>query len=145
MTKESCIEFPELYTRFSLIISFIRKSVYVSVPNSWFIPLSFPFCLRAHSLWSLCLRVYYCFINKIVYTIFFQVSHICLNIRYLFFSFWLNLTLYDGLQVHPCLSKWPNFIPFLWLSSIPLHTHTTPALSVPLLMGIPIVSLSWLL
>ena len=76
MTKGRCVEFTVLYTGFSWIIYFIHKSVYVSVPNSWFIPLSFSFCLRAHSLWSLCLCVYYCFINKIVYTIFFFRFHI---------------------------------------------------------------------
>ena len=46
-----------------------------------------PFPLGIHTFFSLCLCLYFCFVNKIVYTIFFRIPHICVNIRYLFFSF----------------------------------------------------------
>ena len=42
--------------------------------------------------------------------IYYLYPHICVNIRCLFFSFWLT-SVYDILSVHPCLYKWPHFIP----------------------------------
>ena len=60
----------------------------MSVSISQSIPPSLPtWCSLICSL-HLCL--YFCFANKIIYTIFFYIPHICVNIWYLFFSFWLT-------------------------------------------------------
>ena len=58
------------------------NSVYMSIPIFRFIPPpSLP-----HTF-VLYVRVSICFANKIVYTnLFFQITHICVNIQYLFFS-----------------------------------------------------------
>ena len=42
---------------------------------------------------------------------FFYVTRICVNIQYLFYSFWITL-LCMTLSVHSCLYKWPNIAPF---------------------------------
>ena len=42
VTTEHGVEFPVLYSRFSLVIYFIHSSIYMSVPISPFIPLPFP-------------------------------------------------------------------------------------------------------
>ena len=39
VTKEHWVEFPVLYSQFSLVIYFIHSSVYMSIPISQFIPL----------------------------------------------------------------------------------------------------------
>ena len=93
-----------LYSRFLLVIYFIHGCVYMSVPISQFIPPAFPpwepYICFIH-LFLLC------FVNKIVYTNFFQIPHICSNTILVF----LFLT-------SPCMTvclylyKWPNFIPF---------------------------------
>ena len=51
---------------------------------AWRIPPSYPY------IYSLCLCLYFCFVNKIVYMIFFQIPHIYISIWYLLFSFWLT-------------------------------------------------------
>ena len=78
---------------FLLVIQFIHISVYMSIPISQFItpphppPAAFPpWCPYVCSL-HLCL--YFCSANRFICTIF-QVPHICINIRYLFFSFRLT-------------------------------------------------------
>ena len=83
-------QFPVQHGRFSLVIYFAHSINSVYVPNhiSQFMPsLSFPLvsiCLFLH----LCL--YFCFVHKMVHTICFQIPHICVNIPYVFFSFWLT-------------------------------------------------------
>ena len=43
---------------------------------------------------------------------FFYVPYKCVNILYMFFSFWLNFTLYSKLYVHPLQFNWLRFLPF---------------------------------
>ena len=47
-------------------------------------PYCYPYVCSLH-LW-----LYFCFVNKIVYTNFFQIPHTCVNIWYLLVSFWLT-------------------------------------------------------
>ena len=69
VTTKCWVEFPELYSRFSFVIYFIRSSVCMSIPISQFIPpASFlPLCPITCSL-SLCLN--FCFGNSFVCIIF---------------------------------------------------------------------------
>ena len=66
----------------------IRRRGYMLIPLSQFIPPPFPsWCPH---VCSLCLCLYSCFANKFPYTIFSLDSiYICIDIRCLFFSFWL--------------------------------------------------------
>ena len=82
------LNFIFLYSRFLLVIYFIHISVYMSIPISQFIPppptLYFPPscpCLFSTSV-SLWLA------NWFICTIFLDFT--CVNIWYLFFSFWLH-------------------------------------------------------
>ena len=61
-------EFPVLYNRFSLLTYFIHSSVYMSTPISQFIPPLFPPWYSYACTLQLCL--YFCFANKLIYTIF---------------------------------------------------------------------------
>ena len=79
----------------------------MSIPISQFIPPPPPWYPY---VCSLCLCLYFCFVNKIVYTNFFRFQ-ICVNIWYLFFSFWLtSLCMTVSRSIH--VYKWPNFVPF---------------------------------
>ena len=55
----------------------------MSIPFSQFLTPTSP--LVSICFFSLCL--YFCFANKIIYTIFLDSKYICVNIQYLFFSF----------------------------------------------------------
>ena len=81
-TTEHWIEFPVLYSKFSLVIYVIHSEVYMSNPVSHFIPSPFPALMSIH----LCL--YFSFSNRFTWTIFLGCTYM-LNIWYLFFSFWL--------------------------------------------------------
>ena len=81
---------PVLHSKFSVVIHFIHStsSVCSSAPVSQLIlPSPLPACCPW--ICSLCLCLYFCFANKIVIP-FPQIPHICVNIQYLFFSFWLT-------------------------------------------------------
>ena len=80
----------------------------MSVSNSQFIPAPFlPFGIHTFVLY-IC-NIYFCFANKMIYTIFLDSTYMC---QYFFFSFWLT-SLYDiSRSVHPRLCKWPSFILF---------------------------------
>ena len=68
VTIEHWVEFPVLYSRFSLVIYFIPICVYMSIPISWFISPSLP---PWHPyIFSLYLYLYFYFANEINYTIF---------------------------------------------------------------------------
>ena len=79
---------------FSLVVYFIRSinSVYMSVPTSQFLPSS-PSPLVSIGC-SLCLCLYFCFVNKILYTSFFRfyiralIYNICrlVDVQYIYFS-----------------------------------------------------------
>ena len=60
VTTEHWIEFPVLYSRFSLVICFIYSSVYMSIP----IHSTHPFPLWYPYICSLCLCLYFYFANK---------------------------------------------------------------------------------
>ena len=72
---------------FPLAIHFTFGSVYMSVPLSHFVPAypSSSLC-QVHSLR---LRLYSCPAPRFMRTIFLKIPYICVNIQYLFFSFWL--------------------------------------------------------
>ena len=74
-----------LYSGFSLVIYFIHISVYMSIPISQFIP---------PPLTPISVHMFVLYICVSISTLqtgssvpFFYVPHICVNIRYLFFSF----------------------------------------------------------
>ena len=81
-----------------LAVCFTHGIVFMSNLISIFVPPSpSPPCPHVHSL-HLCL---YCYpTNRFIYTIFY-IAHICVNIRYLFFSFWLtSLCMTDSRFIH---------------------------------------------
>ena len=83
-----------LYIRFLLAVYFTHGSVYMSIPIFQFIPPSCP------HMCSLCLHLYSCSANRFICTIF-QIPHIWVNIKYLFFSFWLtSLCMTDPRSIH---------------------------------------------
>ena len=53
-----------------------------------------------------------------------------------FVFLWLISPSIITLQVHPCCCKWQNFIPFLWLSSIPVYIFVCVCLCVCLSVSI---------
>ena len=66
----------------------------------------------------LCLRVYFCFVDRFT-CIILQISHISGAIWYLFYSFWLRLV--RSSLVASVLLQMAWFCSFLWLSRIPLY------------------------
>ena len=108
ITTELQVEFPVLYNKFSLFIYFIHSSVYVNIcmyvymsdkgnANAYSVYMSFP---PPSPPWysyicSLCLCLYFCFANKIIYTIFSRL-HIYALIYYIFL-FLTYFTLYNTL------------------------------------------------
>ena len=124
-------EFPVLYSMFPSVVHFRHSinNVYVSIPVSQFLP-PYPFPPWYPYICSLRLRLYFCFATKIIYTIFLDSTYV----RYytiFAFLFLTYFTLYDTLQVHPRLCKWPNFIPFYgWVI---FHCIYVPHLLYPFL------------
>ena len=95
----------------------MRGSVSMPVLPSQFVsPSPSALCPYVHSP---CLWLYSCPANRFISTIFKNAWTIFV------FLFLACFSLYDRLSVHPHYSKWPNFVPFLWLSSIPLYTWIT--------------------
>ena len=93
VTTEHWVEFPVLYSRFSLVIYFIHSSVYMSIPISKFIPP--PFLSLVSRICSLRLSLFL-LANKFICIIFLD----CTYKRYymiLIFLFLTYLTLYDSL------------------------------------------------
>ena len=78
VTTKLWVEFPMLYSRFSLVTCFIHSSVYMSVPISRFIPPSFhplvTVCFFSVSLFLLCTRVR-------LSVPFSKIPHMCVNTR----------------------------------------------------------------
>ena len=99
-----------LYSRFLLVFCFKHSSVYMSTPISQFTPpclspLGYPYVC------SLCLCPYFCFADKIIYTILLDSTnkHSCKIYVFLFLTYF---TLYDRHQIHSYHYKWPHFVPF---------------------------------
>jgi len=67
-TTEHWIEFPLLYSRFSLVIYFIHSRVYMPIPTSQFIPPPFPTLYPYICFPYICL--YFFFVNKFIWDIF---------------------------------------------------------------------------
>ena len=65
--------------------------------------------------------------------LFFYIPHICVNMHYLFFSFWYFSLCIQSLGPSTFL-KMAQFCSFLWLSYISLSICITSFLSIPLLM-----------
>ena len=87
VTTEHWVEYPELYSRFSLVMYFIHSinSVHMSTPISQFI--TYPqFSPWYPCICSLCLCLYFCFVNKIIFINFFRF-HIYALIYVFFFLF----------------------------------------------------------
>ena len=124
-----------LYSRFSLVIYFIHSisSVYMSIPSPNSSHPS-PFPLWYPYVCSLCLCLYFCFVNKIIYTSFFgfHIYAFMYNIR-----FSLSDLLHSARQsLGPFMSLQMTQFPFfLGLSNIPLYVYTK-SLSIRLLMDI---------
>ena len=87
-----------LYSRFSFVIYFTYSinSVYISIPISQFIPPHLPPWYPY--VCSLCLCLYFFFVNKIVYTIFFRfhiyvliIYDICFSLSDFLHSVWQSL------------------------------------------------------
>ena len=120
------------YTVASHWLPVLHMAVYMcKILISQFAHPSFPHCV--HML-VLCVSISALQIGSSVP--FFWIPHICVIMRYLFFSFWLtSFCITDPGAIHISVND-PNFIPFLWLSNIPLHTCTTSSLYLYLLMDI---------
>ena len=103
------VEFPFLHSMFSLTICFIHSvnSVCVSIP----VPPT-PLSPWYPSICSLYLYSCFCFAQKIIYAIFLDSIYICINIWYLFFSFWLtSLSLILSQSIHVSANV-PYFVSF---------------------------------
>ena len=117
-----------VYNRPSLAIYFIHSisSVYMSILISQFIP---PPSSWYSNICSLYLRLYFCFIDKIVYTNFFFRFHIYVLIYGICFSLWLSSLCITILDPFRSLQM-TQFHFFLWLSNIPLYVYA-PHLTHP--------------
>ena len=138
-----------LYSMFLLVIYFINISVHMSIPISQFIPPPpqprpphhFPPLVSIHlfstseSQFLPCKLVHlYHFSRFHIYTI---IYDICFSLSDLLHSVSQSLDSSTSLQM-------TQFRSFLWLSNIPLYTCTTSSLSIRLLMGIYVASMTWL-
>ena len=77
-------EFPELYSKFPLVIYFTYCNIGFHVSLSTHPTLSFPLTRVRKSVLYVCCRP----ANNLISTIFLDSINICINIQYLFFSFW---------------------------------------------------------
>jgi len=128
------VEFPVLYSMFSLLILCAVSIVYMrhyKSPNSTHPPYPswYPYICSLH------LHFYFWFANKIICTIFLDSKYLCTYMCYLFFSFWLiSLCMTLFMFIHISINNPILF--FLWLNNIPLYICTSSSLSIPLLMDI---------
>ena len=85
----------------------------MSSPSSQFVsPSLSPPCPHAHSLH---LHLCSCPANRFVCTFFFKVPHICVDMQYLFFSFWLtSLCMTDSRSIHISIND-PIFPFYGWV------------------------------
>ena len=107
--RSALSRFPVLDSMFSLALCFIHSvnSVCVSIP----VPPT-PLSPWYPSICSLYLYSCFCFAHKIIYAIFLDSIYICINIWYLFFSFWLtSLSLILSQSIHVSANV-PNFVSF---------------------------------
>ena len=120
-----------LYISFPLAVCFAQESVYMSV-------LPFPFIPRSPSS-TVSMSPYLCFhsfpAKRFITTVLLDpiYMHYCMIFVFLFLIYF---TLYKRLQVRPPHHHWFKFIPFLWLSNIPLYIRSTTSWCIHLLMDI---------
>ena len=99
------VEFPEPYSMFPSVVSFIHSinNVYMSMPVSQFLP-PHPFPAWYPYICSLCMCLYFCSAYEIIYIIFLDSTymHYYTILAFLFLTYF---TLYDTLQVHSPLYK----------------------------------------
>ena len=93
--------------RVSLVVYSMHGGGYMSVPVSQCIPPPFP--PWSPYICSLCLCVYFCFANKIIYTMFLDCTYVLLCDVFLSLTYF---ALYDSLQAHLHFCRWFSFIPF---------------------------------
>ena len=137
VTTTHQVEFPVLYSMFSLVTYFMCSinSVYMcqyKSPNSTHLPFP-PWHLY---ICSLHLHLYIWFANKIICTIFLDSKYLCTYMCYLFFSFWLISLCIITLSRFIHVSTNNPILFFIWLTNIPLYICTWSSLSIPLLMDI---------
>ena len=84
-------ELPVLYSSFPLAIYFTWQCIYVGAALSAHPTVTLPLCPHVSSL-----RLYIC-ANRFISTTSLSTPYICVNIWHLFFSFWLNFTLFDSI------------------------------------------------
>ena len=95
-----------------LLFGILYIVVSMSIPSSPFIPPSFTLDIHTFALYT-CL--YFCFVNKIIYTNFFKLCIYALIGDIFSLTYF---TLYDSLQVHPPSLQMAQFLSFLWWSNI---------------------------
>ena len=108
------------------------SSVYVLISISHFLPTLFSFGIHTFLIYT---RVSISALQTRSPIPFFQIPHICVNMWYLFFSFWLTSLLLHSLGPSIFLQV-TQFHSFLWLSNILLYICILVSLSRPLLMDI---------
>ena len=140
ITTEQGIEFPVLYSSFSLVAYFIHSSgVYQSI--SQFIPPPHPPLV---SMFVLYVHVSISAFQIRSSLAFFQIPHICVNIQYLLFSFWLtSLSMTIFRHIHVSANDAVSFLFMAEQYSVVNIYHIS--LSILLLMDIYVASMSWLL
>ena len=90
LSHSTGFELPVSFSKLPLAICFTYGNAYVSMPLSQFIPPLLPsLCTQ---VFSLCLHLHCCPANRFISTIFldWMYIYICINIQYLFCSFWFT-------------------------------------------------------
>ena len=109
-----------LCSRSLLVFSFICSSIYMLIPNSWFIsPLPFPFGNISLFFVSVDLFLFCIYVRLDLLFLRFRIKAISYDI-FLSLCGLLHLVWLSLIDLHPCCCKWHYFIPFLCLTSIPL-------------------------
>ena len=115
--QRACIELPVLYSNFPLASYFTYGNMHVSVLVSVYPTLSFPCCVHKFSVPALTI-------------------YICVNVWYLFFSFWLISHHITRSRFFHLTRTNSNFFSFLWLNNIPFYTCTMTSLTIHLSVDI---------
>ena len=137
-----------LHCRFLLVINFIHITVYMSIPIAQFSTPPSPPHRSFPPLVSICpfsTSVSQLLPCKPAHLYHFSRFHIhaliydiCFSLSDLLNSVWQSLDPSTSQQM-------TQFRSFLWLTNIPLYICTTTSLSIRLLMGIQVASMTWLL
>ena len=141
-------DLPVLCSCFPLAIYFTFGSVYMSVLFSHLVP-AYPSPSPYPQVHSLRLRHYSCPAPRFIRNIFFFFFFFRFDIYVLAYGICFSLSdlLHSvGHSLGPPTSlQMTQFRSFLWLNNIPSYICTTTSLSIRLLMGIQVASMTWLL